>query len=216
MIRQLSVILLMTIAVAVAAGEVDIPNTFVNGQVADADEVNENFNAIEDAVDDNAQKLQELMDRITELEGLVATGDFDGDGFSGAGGDCDDTDPNINPDAFDVSNDGIDSDCDGFDGVTGTLRIVNTSNTQIFFVQFEIQNSGDVITKVEIRDNVNYTNWLPSSSVGGSVYNFENQGFGFNVPISVRITGAGGGILTINNVITSFNGGEIFDTGTNF
>lgn len=40
-------------------------------------------------------------------------GDADGDGWTVEDGDCDDEDPNINPDAVDNDNDGIDENCDG-------------------------------------------------------------------------------------------------------
>lgn len=39
--------------------------------------------------------------------------DADGDGYSGCGFDCDDNDPNINPDAVEICGDGIDQDCNG-------------------------------------------------------------------------------------------------------
>jgi hypothetical protein len=42
--------------------------------------------------------------------------DQDLDGYSPSMGDCDDTNPFINPDAIDVEGNGIDEDCDGFDG----------------------------------------------------------------------------------------------------
>jgi hypothetical protein len=41
--------------------------------------------------------------------------DEDGDGFTVEEGDCDDTDPDINPSAEDFPYDGIDQDCDGTD-----------------------------------------------------------------------------------------------------
>ncbi len=39
--------------------------------------------------------------------------DADGDGWTVAGGDCDDSDATVNPDAEEVCNDGADNDCDG-------------------------------------------------------------------------------------------------------
>ncbi|HTA18651.1 MAG TPA: sulfatase-like hydrolase/transferase, partial [Polyangia bacterium] len=47
--------------------------------------------------------------------------DFDGDGYAGwlGGGDCDDSDPSVHPEALDFPNDGVDSDCDGQDSAAG-------------------------------------------------------------------------------------------------
>jgi hypothetical protein len=39
--------------------------------------------------------------------------DDDGDGWTEAEGDCDDADPNVNPDAPETAGDDVDSDCDG-------------------------------------------------------------------------------------------------------
>jgi arylsulfatase A-like enzyme len=47
--------------------------------------------------------------------------DFDGDGYAGwlGGGDCDDHDPSVHPEALDYPADGVDSDCDGQDAASG-------------------------------------------------------------------------------------------------
>ena len=47
-------LVLLAIPMAVAAGTLAVPNTFVNGTMADADEVNANFDAVEAAVNNNA------------------------------------------------------------------------------------------------------------------------------------------------------------------
>ena len=45
--------------------------------------------------------------------------DLDGDGYTGDGGDCNDTNAAINPGAFDIPGDGIDQNCNGVDSVPG-------------------------------------------------------------------------------------------------
>jgi hypothetical protein len=70
----LSAVLLL-IPIAAYAGSISIPNTFTNGTTADADEVNENFDAL--AVESNDQDS-----RLTTLEAApsgLSCWDLDGD-----------------------------------------------------------------------------------------------------------------------------------------
>ena len=50
-------LVLLAVPLVVAAGTVTVPNTFVNGTPADADEVNANFDAVETAVNDNDSRI---------------------------------------------------------------------------------------------------------------------------------------------------------------
>ena len=60
------------------------------------------------------EKLQGEIDaldaRLSAIEGQFA--DNDGDTFSEAQGDCDDTNPAVNPNATEVAGNSIDDDCD--------------------------------------------------------------------------------------------------------
>lgn len=54
------------------ASPVSIPNTFSNGETADADEVNANFSALKDAVDDNDARISTLQ-TVTPLQVVEVT-----------------------------------------------------------------------------------------------------------------------------------------------
>jgi hypothetical protein len=65
--------------------------------------------------DDDTTAGDDDDDDTTPLDDV----DNDGDGFSEAEGDCDDTNPSLNPMATDLVGDDIDQNCDGVDGFDG-------------------------------------------------------------------------------------------------
>lgn len=68
--------------------------------------------------------------------------DIDGDGYSVAGGDCNDADPGRNPGVTDICGDGIDQDCSGSDADC-------SSGTLVSFSQAEIQGKTYELTDVD-------------------------------------------------------------------
>lgn len=64
-----------------------------------------------------SQDFENSQDPITGV-------DLDGDGYLSQF-ECDDTNPNINPSAEDIPNNGIDEDCNGMDLLSSTNEILN-------------------------------------------------------------------------------------------
>ncbi|HEX4452884.1 MAG TPA: putative metal-binding motif-containing protein [Kofleriaceae bacterium] len=62
-------------------------------------------------IDDNCNGLAD--ENTDGTANTTETVDMDGDGYSVAQGDCDDTDPTVHPGAVEICNDGKDNDCDG-------------------------------------------------------------------------------------------------------
>ena len=50
-------LVLLAVPVVVVAGTITLPHAFVNGEVADANQVNANFDAVKTAVDDNDSRI---------------------------------------------------------------------------------------------------------------------------------------------------------------
>ena len=66
-------LLLLAIPLVVVAGTVSVPNAFVNGEIADADEVNENFGAVETAVNDNDARVTNAQSTADSADALAAS-----------------------------------------------------------------------------------------------------------------------------------------------
>ena len=72
---------------------------------------------------------QSRVDLVVSSGPAPGDEDVDGDTFSPNQGDCDDTDTAVNPSAEEIDNDGIDSDCDGIDGVPPALTRLDLTPT---------------------------------------------------------------------------------------
>jgi len=66
------VMLGLAMSVPAGASEVAIPNTFVGGTPAKATEVNDNFTAVKNAVNDNAGDIATLQNNVTTLQSDVS------------------------------------------------------------------------------------------------------------------------------------------------
>ncbi|MCB9674474.1 MAG: lamin tail domain-containing protein [Alphaproteobacteria bacterium] len=61
--------------------------------------------------------------------------DEDGDGWTGLDGDCDDTAPDVNPDAIDWPDDDVDQDCDGDDAEALPVRALQPGDLVLTEIQ---------------------------------------------------------------------------------
>ncbi len=82
--------------------------------------------------------------------------DLDHDGFTGNGGDCNDTNASIHPGAVDIPGDGIDQDCNGRDAVAGDTT-PPTASLQSPAENTEITLPTDIIGSVADANFLRYT-----------------------------------------------------------
>jgi len=68
---------------------------------------------LNNGIDEDCDGSDSVTTQVGEKD--AASNDADGDGFTPNDGDCDDSNKNINPDAEDIPDNGIDEDCDGVD-----------------------------------------------------------------------------------------------------
>ncbi len=147
-----------------------------DGEALVIDDDGDGYNSDEDCDDSNADinpGAEELCDGLdNNCDGQADEGleiieyyvDSDMDGFGDANNavsdcvqpagtvenaeDCDDSDPNINPNAQEIANNGIDEDCDGMDLVSSTHNLGNSvidvypnpANESLFIEQDGVKN----------------------------------------------------------------------------
>ena len=110
---------------------------------------------------------------VVSLGPLPADTDDDGDGFTENEGDCDDTDPSINPDAIDIPGDGIDQDCSGSDASEAFASIVVTPETATILTGEDLALMATGINADGTSRNItSEVSW----STGGSVFNSGTAG----------------------------------------
>lgn len=121
-----------------------------------------------------ALKIDKRKDDVLTRRWVVAQSevgpeeDVDGDGWSPPG-DCDDSDPSINPDATDRPEDGIDQNCDGTDAALGTGD---------FQATLRWDNAADLDLHVVDPNGEEIYYGSPSSSSGGELDVDANVGCG--------------------------------------
>ena len=140
-----------------------------------------------------------FCDGLPPYETVYTTGqinfdrDFDGDGYSVSGGDCNDLDSSINPSAEEICGDGIDQDCDGadrtcqdgvvtgsaeglYEGYTNTGRYVTglILNDGTFYMLYSIPGSPGIIGGI-VQGNSFSSEGIISSN-NAKDFNLEGQG----------------------------------------
>lgn len=82
----------------------------------------EDFNILNIIVEDQTDFVRDPVANMTFTNRWILRKDADNDGFT-SDEDCDDNNPDINPDADDIPDNGVDEDCDGQDMTTSVIDL---------------------------------------------------------------------------------------------
>ncbi|MEM7543095.1 MAG: expansin C-terminal domain-related protein [Pseudomonadota bacterium] len=99
----------------------------------------------------------------------------------------------------------------------GNIRLQSRSGTSQFWYALNVFDHNETITQVEIKSSGS-TTWVAYQQQPGGNFWVIPGGTPLPLvsPLSVRLTGSNGEVLTSDNVITNFNGNTQFDFGSNF
>lgn len=111
--------------------------------------------------------LTPLLDRLQYLEDRLANSDLDNDGYTPNTGDCNDADSTINPIAGDNAGDGIDSNCDGVDGIATGSSGTSSSDT---FIDDVLTAHNDLRASVDPADPLPPLTWDSSLAATAQTY----------------------------------------------
>jgi len=100
----------------------------------------------------NSQVCEDCISENCLPDFFVCIGDDDIDGYTIEGGDCNNSDDEINPSANDFEGDGIDQNCDGEDGLATALNENYKSKFNVY------RNDNFVIITTEIAGILNFYN----------------------------------------------------------
>ena len=121
-----------------------------------------------------------------------------------SGSDCDDTDYSINPNAYDMPNDGIDQDCDGVDSSSGGGSVDNDNDGYDASVDCDDSNYFVHPGMSEI-----WSNGVDDDCDGQIDFTLQTGTYGFNVPTELYNTclGVNGGTTGFNADLSPMQGG---------
>ena len=123
--------------------------------------------------------------------------DADGDGYT-ADVDCDDSNPDVHPDAPEIKHDGIDQDCNGYDLTIDITLSAYQPSTDTFGVFAESERGGQADLKITVlvESGAQYTQnmtWYPSRNRWQKVVN-NFVGLTRSPPVQATVFGPEGSI----------------------
>ena len=179
--KKITLIVLMLFTVLSYAQDIELNGTVSaqNNQIKNVANPTEAQDAVTFSV--LLEKITALQNQINYLQDTANSNDDDGDGFSELAGDCNDANPLLNPNEYEIR-DGIDNNCDGEidEGYSGFDAVQdadgNRYNFAIYGNQLWTVENAEMVTYrdgTSIPEVLDQTDWL-SLTTGAWCY-FDND-----------------------------------------